>query len=212
MIGLGAMALMQLAGAGGVVAPCVESATVACDADSGHDYKWFARLVTGAGATPSTPLDDSSDFFAWTGEVGARPLGRVLATGVSFSQGQDVLGLWSVWSVGLFAEIDVTFVLLSGLWAYEPPPRFPFRLDLGSRLGVAYSQSSRPASDVEGGPQYNLIRPETQSYLELAVPLGEARMLSVMLRGAVDTSVNYETAFRWTGLAGVELSWSEVKR
>jgi hypothetical protein len=176
---------------------------------------WTARTLVGVGSVPRLPSDDRTGNFVMTAEVGHHPFpdgkeGGALCTGFSLSSATDFYGLWHVVTPGLFAKLDLTYIFLSGLWAYplEPDERnVPFRAHLGGRLGLGISESSRPAAEVPYASQYLLIRPELLSFVDLEVPLGSERVWSLVARGGVDTGVNLGTVFRWSVSAGLDYGW-----
>jgi hypothetical protein len=198
---------MARAGAECAASPPVESATSAGPAPL---HKWFLRGLSGWGGVPQLPADDRAPHLVLDLEIGAYPLGQIVSTGASASFALDAYRQWTVWSGGLFAQIHVTSLFLSGLWAYPYDPRqVPFRLDVGERVGIASSDSRRPANDVPDGPTYTLIRPELMTFAELGISIRPQRDLFFLLRAALDTSVNLETLFRASGSVGLEYSWGK---
>jgi hypothetical protein len=170
------------------------------------DPHYFFRALVGVGSVPNLPRDDESGNVVFTAEVGGHPLSGALATGVSISTASDMLGNWYVLVPGLFAELDLTYLFLTGFWTYDPPEEFPFRLELGSRLGLARSESFR--SEIPYAQPYTLFRPELGSFLDFAYPLCDCDQ-ALVLRTAVDTSVNIETAFRWSVSVGLKAAWGQ---
>ncbi|HEY4014463.1 MAG TPA: hypothetical protein VGM06_14075 [Polyangiaceae bacterium] len=171
-------------------------------------YPALVRTLVGLGRATRLPKDDDAPSVVMTVEVGEHPLGGALGTGISLSSALDSKGLWSVVTPGLFATLDLTYLFLSGLWAYEPPP-FAGRLRVGSRLGIAVSESYRPSGDVPYAPPYMLIRPELQSFVDLEWPLDRRQVYSLVGRAAIDTSVNLSDAFRWSFSAGIDYAWGQ---
>jgi hypothetical protein len=178
------------------------------------DSPHMVRLLVGLGYVPSLPMDDRSsnllpDDTMITTEIGGHPLSGALGTGVSISVTTDIRGYWTVLTPGLFAKLDLTYLLLSGLWRYTPPDDFPIRLQAGGRLGLGVSQSTRPKSDVPNAEQYVLIRPELLDFLDLEIPLGGDRIYSFVLRGAMDTPINLSGVYRWGISAGLSYGWGQ---
>jgi hypothetical protein len=180
---------------------------------------WFFRTMGGAGSAPDLPADDRSFDVVVTAEIGAHPLQGAFATGLSVSDTTDAAGHWSVVTPGLFGQIDLTYVFLSGLWAYAPPASFPFRLAIGSRLGMGVSESFRPNGlpAATYAPAYGLIRPELMSFFDVGVPLSFVdasspfwRRYAVVARASVDTAINVSTLYRWSGSIGLAVAWGEV--
>jgi hypothetical protein len=186
--------------------PCVLEC---CQAPFVHD--WFFRGLVGAGSVPNLPTDDRTGNMVLTAEVGAHPLQGAFATGFSLSNASDWKGHWSVVTPGLFGQLDLTYLLLSGLWAYQPQRDFPFRLAVGSRLGLGVSESFRPSDGLPAdtyAPAYRLLRVELMSFLDLDIPLTADRHYALVARAAVDTPVNVSSVFRWSGSVGISSAWS----
>jgi len=171
-----------------------------------------ARTLAGGGGVPSLPAYDRAPNLVVTTEIGHHPLqdrdegGAALGTGLSLSSVTDLAGRWAVLVGGPFAKVDLTYLFLTGLWAY-PVARFPVRVQLGGRLGVSISQSSFPQEGV--APPYTLVRPELQSFFDVEAPLGldRDRTWSVVGRVALDTGVNLSTVFRYSFSAGLDYGW-----
>jgi hypothetical protein len=172
---------------------------------------WFFRLLAGGGGVPRLPDDDRAGNVVYTAEIGHRPVagntGGALSTGFSISSAADAKSQWSVITPGLFAQLDLTYVLLSGLWARIPPSAFPVRLELGSRLGLGISQSFRPQQDLPYAQSFLLLRPELMSYLQVDVPLDKRHEYVLLARGAIDTSVNLGELYRYSFTGGFAYCW-----
>jgi hypothetical protein len=184
----------------------------ACDRDTSSlvcafTHRYFVRTLVGLGDAPDRPADDSGAGAVLTFEWGAFPLGNVLGTGLSVSSFLDTHRQWSVTTAGLFAKVDLTYLFISGLWAVVPDPAFPFRLQLGGRLGLAASESFRPKQDVPDIGPYVLARPEVESFVDFELPQPSDPRFSLLGRGALDTSVNLSTFFRWSFSFGVSYGW-----
>ncbi len=165
------------------------------------------RTLVGLGGVPSLPKDDNTGNLVLTTEVGGHPLTGALGTGVSISSTEDLKGLWSVVTPGIFAKLDLTYLFLSGLWACDPPPHFPLRIQMGSRLGLGISESFRASADVPVDSPYTLLRPELQSTLDFEMPLGGDRVYSLIARAAIDAPVNVSEVFRWSFSFGLGYGW-----
>jgi hypothetical protein len=170
-------------------------------------YPKMVRTLVGFGYVPKLPSDDRTANVSLTEEIGGHPLTGALGTGFSISSTTDLKGLWSVVTPGLFVKLDLTYLFLSGLWACSPSRIFPFRLQLGGRLGLGISESTRPKGDVPGAAQYVLLRPELQSFFDVEIPIGTDRIYSVVGRGAFDGSVNLSDVFRWSFSMGINYGW-----
>jgi hypothetical protein len=173
-------------------------------------YAWpaFVDTFVGFGSAPN-PFDFVS---ALTAEVGHRPFGGALSTGVSFSSATDVTGLWNVVTPGAFAKIDLTYVFLSGFWSVQPPRNTHVRVHLGGRVGMGVSQSFQRVVPTATDPylvdtSYVLVRPELESFVDLDVPLGARRAYSLIFRAAIDTPVTLDDLFRWTLCVGLGYAW-----
>jgi hypothetical protein len=178
--------------------------------DGRFSCDWFFKGFVGLGAVPHAPADDNKVSAVTTAEIGAFPLHGAFATGLSVSSASDWEGHWMVLTPGLFGQIDLTYVLLSGLYAYEPPPKFSFRLAIGSRIGLGISESFRPSDSnptEKYAPSYMLLRPEMMTYLDLEVPIPGCRYYAIVGRGALDTAVNMSNLFRWSGAIGLRSAW-----
>lgn len=170
--------------------------------------KWFARTLVGSGAAWQTPLDDRGPDLAETAEFGAYPLGGALAAGVSLSNASDLKNLWAVTTPGIFAKIDLTYWFLTGMYSCAPAPRrFPFRVQLGSRIGLGISESFRPLSDVPDVSPFKLLRPELLSFVDAEFPVPPEKHYAIVVRGGVDTSVNLSSLFRWSVSLGLAYAW-----
>jgi hypothetical protein len=99
--------------------------------------------------------------------------------------------------------------LLTGLWSYAPPDHFGWRLQVGGRLGLGISQSTRPSADVPYAVAYVLVRPELLDFVDLELPVGGCNAYSIVIRGATDTPVNLSSVFRWSVSAGVSYGWGQ---
>ena len=172
---------------------------------------WFFRILAGGGGVPELPRDDNAGHVVFTAEIGHQPVadktGGALSTGFSISSAEDANSHWSVITPGLFAQLDLTYVLLSGLWARVPPSSFPVRLNLGSRLGVGISESFRPQQDLPYAQSFLLLRPEVMSYLQVNVPLDDRHQYVIVARGAIDTSANLGELYRWSFAGGFAYCW-----
>jgi hypothetical protein len=170
---------------------------------------WSFRAFAGAGEVfAPVPHDDPHGAnVVLTSEIGYHLVGPAFVTGLSLSTAADVRGLWFVAVPGFFGQIDLTYLLTTGLRAYDPPSpgTVPFLLLLGTRLGLATSQSTY-ANEPNLAP-YTLVRPELGSYAEIDLLFG--RKWGPVLRGTIDTSVNLETAYRWNVSAGFITSWGK---
>jgi hypothetical protein len=190
--------------------PIEPTSRAATQADA-PPYRWFVRELIGGGDAKHLPLDDGVANWEVTGEVGGYPLGRVFATGLSVSYARDFYGHWMVFTPGLFAQINVTALLMSGLFAYDDDPqKVPFRIEWGERLGLGLSKSERPENDFPNSPSYQLWRPEVHSYVDVAVPLGREARHAIVGRGAIDTPVNLASLFRYSFSLGVEFAWEPI--
>lgn len=211
---LAALALPRLASAQSEPASSSEAGDVT-KYQAPFEYPHAVRMLVGLGYVPSLPSDDRSskylpDNMVMTAEIGGHPLSGALGTGFSVSTAMDVRGLWSVLTPGLFAKLNLTYLFLTGLWTYgPPPPAFPFRLKVGGRLGVGISQSTRPSGDVPNAATYVLIRPELLDFVDIEWPLGSDRAYSFVARGALDTPVNLSSVFRWSVSAGLSYGWGQ---
>ncbi len=187
------------------------SADVSAPGDGPFVHNWFFRTLLGLGDVPDLPANDRTGNAVLTAELGAHPLQGAFATGFSITNATDWKGSWEVVTPGLFGQIDLTYIFLSGFWAYPPPRDFCFRIALGTRLGVGFSESSRPSQPgqltLQYAPSYALWRPELMSFADVDWPLGRARRYAIVLRGAIDTSVNLSALFRWSGSLGVSMAW-----
>jgi hypothetical protein len=187
--------------------PCATEASEPPCARPPFVYPDLVRTLVGIGGAPMLPPDDRTANLVLTAEIGGHPLGGALGTGLSISSVLDFKQLWSVVTPGLFAKIDLTYLFLSGLWRIAPPPEFPFRLQLGGRLGLGVSESTRPSADVSYAVPYTLVRPELQNFADLEIPVDALHVYSFVLRGAIDTPVNLSGVYRWSFSTGLNYGW-----
>jgi hypothetical protein len=171
-------------------------------------HQYFVRTLVGGGQATSLPADDRSANTNLTFEWGSFPLMGSFGTGFSLSSALDGKEQWSVVTAGIFAKLDLTYLFISGLLGRTTPsPSFPYRLQFGGRLGVAASQSYRPTHDVPDTSSYTLVRPETESFFDFEKSLDAAAAYSLVVRGALDTSVNLSSLFRWSVSLGLNYGW-----
>jgi hypothetical protein len=174
-----------------------------------YTYPKFFQTLVGLGAANGA----GSTALVLTTEIGHRPLAGALGTGFSLSSATAVDGSWTVITPGLLAKLDLTYVFAGGLWAAPPPDDFPFRLQLGGRLGLAMSDSFPTKTPY--GASYLLFRPELQPFLDLEVlPFGLAclprdRIFSLIVRLALDAPVNLSDVFRFSGSIGLNYGWGD---
>jgi hypothetical protein len=124
------------------------------------------------------------------------------SAGASLAGGWDPGGQLLYAAAGLRFAIDLTYVFLSGLWStVDFDQCFPFHVTLGERLTIAYtdSRSIKPA--------YDLARVEAETALDFEVPIGRRRQHSVIVRGAIDSSVALDSTFRMLIQVGYGFSW-----
>jgi hypothetical protein len=188
--------------------PCTHAAS---EVDPLFPNPMVLRTLVGMGAAFQLPADDRAAAAFITAEVGGHPLTGAFGTGFSVSTAIDFRGLWSVFTPGIFAKLDLTYLLLSGLWRVAPSPEsFSWaHVQVGGRLGLAISESKRP-SEIPYSTQYFLLRPELETFLD--VEWAHCKRLrdiglTPMIRGALDTSVNYSDMFRWSVSLGLNYGW-----
>ncbi len=160
----------------------------------------YVRTLVGFGGVPDVP----SANMVLTMEVGHRPFLGALATGASFSSVSDLTGAYTVETLGVFAKLDLTYVICSHFWARHPSPSLPVRVQLGSRIGLGVSDSFGLT------PSYVLVRAEMQPFVDIEVPLDVHHTYSFVVRGALDTSVNFNALFRWSASIGFTYGWGHV--
>jgi len=159
---------------------------------------WYVRTLAGFGQL--SDVQSSSDLVLTT-EIGHRPFFGALATGASFSSSTDMNGAWTAVVVGAFAKVDLTYLFLSGVWSRRPPPSAWPRFQLGSRLGMAVSDSFGVK------PLYTLVRAEMEPFLDVEIPLDDDHVYAIVARFALDTSVSFNALFRWSGAIGFSYGW-----
>jgi hypothetical protein len=175
-----------------------------------YDYPRLVRTLLGTGGSGTQlPAGDRLGDVVMTTELGGHPFSGALGTGASLSSTLDIGGLWSVVTPGIFAKFDLTYVFLTGLWASAVPCDFPFRLQLGGRLGLSLSQSSRSRADLPSEQPYSLVRPELETFFDVERPLGTDRSWSLVARGAIDSAFNLSGIYRWSVSFGVSYGWGQ---
>lgn len=189
------------------LAPAVAmAADPQCSRDTCPPYahSMFVRTLVGLGGVPGVQSANAT----LTAELGGRPFSQppwdigAFSTGIGFTSTTDLTGRFSLMALGLFAKMDLTHNFLSGLWSVPPRRSFPFRLQIGARLGIAASESFSKES------HYVLVRPEMLYFLDLEVPVDDRRIHSILLRGALDTSVDTSDPFRWSLSIGLDYGWN----
>lgn len=163
------------------------------------------HLVGGAGGV----VEQNSRFHvaaAMGADLGHRPFGGALGTGVSFSSMTSLDGRWNVLSLGLQGKVDVLYVLASHFWTRRPP-LLPLRLLGGGRLGVDFSVSqAKPSTPQQPEAPYMLLFPNAQLFVDFEVPLNCARTFYLIGRAAFDVGLNSDLQ-RWSALAGLGYGW-----
>jgi hypothetical protein len=175
-----------------------------------YAYPFFTQVLAGVGAAPTGGAPNRPGVaVAFTTEIGHRPFGAALGTGFSISEATEVSGAWTVVVPGLFAKIDLAYLFAGGLWTSRPPDSFPFRLLLGGRVGLAVSESFPSRTQVPFGSPFMLVRAELQPFLDFEWPpcFVKDRAFSLVVRGALDTSVNLSDVFRWSASLGLNYGW-----
>jgi hypothetical protein len=165
----------------------------------------FLRLVAGGGGLflgSGGHGDVSIDF-------GFHPFAGAFSTGIWTSGA--FAEHWLVVSGGIFMQLDLTYVAVSGLWSHNPRATWPFRVQVGGRLGLDGSRSVQPRPELPDPPPYQLMRPAVHAYVNIEVPLTDhAPRLAWVLRGTVDLSVNLLTAFRWNVSTGLSFGFDPL--
>jgi hypothetical protein len=158
-------------------------------------YSWAknATAYVGAGGVPNW----HGSYFIFTADWGLHPFDGAFSTGTSISVAADFHQSWSLGALGVFVQLDLTYLFLSGLWAVDPPADFPFRLQLGSRVGVDVSRSVQTRPELTEPQVYWLARPSLHSYLDLEFPIPGARHFCIVLRSAIDTPASLHTIYRY---------------
>ena len=98
---------------------------------------------------------------------------------------------------------------MTRFWFIKPPDSIPVHVQLGARLGLAFSESIPSKVAEAWASPYVLIRPELHWFLDIETPFGESRAHTWVIRLAVDTPVsmagNIKDIFRWT--VGLGMAW-----
>ncbi|MBK7864202.1 MAG: hypothetical protein IPJ65_37520 [Archangiaceae bacterium] len=172
--------------------------------------RYFHFLAEGGGV----PSVEKSGHLGTSVDWGLYPFDGAFSTGMSAQLGAAITGpRWVLFQLGLFARLDLTWLLLTGFWRDDgAPDRFPFRVQVGSRLGIDWSQSTLTLPGQEGGTSYTLLRPVLHSFLDLQLPLPghDWGQHAVFVRASVDTPVNLSTVIRWGLSVGFALGYGEA--
>ncbi len=179
----------------------------------------YFRVVAGAGRAVQVPLDDNNASSTLSFEIGHYPLGGALGTGFSHVVDGGFKGYWSVVTPGIFAALDLTYLMMSGFWRSPPEPHY-FRLRLGARLGLGISQSTTPIVYGNLGPTapaYVLARPELEPFFDVEVLCPKHREYAAFIRASADTGVNLVEMYRWSVALGLSYGFDvagsgEMKR
>lgn len=158
-------------------------------------YSWAKNVTAyvGAGGVPNW----HGSYFIFTADWGLHPFDGAFSTGTSASFAVDWHRTWLLGALGVFVQLDLTYLFLSGLWAVDPPADFPFRLQLGSRVGVDVSESYQTRPELAEPQSYVLVRPALHSYVDLEFPIPGARHFCLVLRAAIDTPASLGTIYRY---------------
>lgn len=165
----------------------------AANAAGPYSYPKYITAFAGAGGVPLY----SGAYFIHTVDWGLHPFDGAFSTGTSFSVAADFHRVWSLGAAGVFVQLDLTYLFLSGLWAVQPPAHFPFRVQLGSRVGLDVSRSEMDRPELPEPEIYWLVRPALHNYVDVEIPIGSARRFTLVLRAAIDTPANLSTVYRW---------------
>jgi hypothetical protein len=176
-------------------------ANAAVDPPTPYVYTSYVHAFAGMGAVPGA----HTPFFVTTIDVGRHPFGGAFSAGVSGSFASDPSAGWMLGAFGVQLRLDLTYLFLSGFWAERFDPCFPIHIQLGARLGAALSEATALH------PSYWLARFELQPELDVEVPLGRRRVSSVIVRGALDSSMSLDGLFRWSILVGYGFAWGQPK-
>lgn len=187
-----------------MVTPLLLALALATAADQPPPTFGFSRFLRTTVALGSVPRVGGR-FLADTLEWGLRPFEGAFATGLSLTGGGDALNRWFTFTGGVFLELDLTYLFLTGFWAVKPPKWFPFRLHLGTRIGIDFSASWQPRDEEPSPRPYQLLRPALHTFVDLELPLGPRTDLSLFLRGSMDTPMNVSSVYRWS--LGVGFCW-----
>ena len=177
-------------------------------------YWWYADTLVGLGAATTPALEGPTIVFA--ADVAERPFGGSLSMGMSLRADVDTRGLWNVITPGVFAKVDLTYVILTAFWSIRHPADFPVRLVAGIGVGLAVSQSyfdetSSGVDAYQAHTAYTLARPQLSPTLDIEYPLPFAkRHYTVVVRGTFDAPINFTTIFRFGVLAGISVSWDHI--
>lgn len=168
----------------------------------------YVRILLGGGGVPL--VDGPSMGFG--GEWGAHAFGGAFSTGFSWSLEGALNGRWVVTVPGLFVQLDLTYVLLSGFWNHAPPADFPFRVQVGERLGLGISSSFPPPEAEPWASPYLLMRPELHTFVDVAFPFGGDPYRLLFVRAALDsaTTVVSIVPFRWSVSVGMTWGWGDT--
>jgi hypothetical protein len=170
-------------------------------------FPYFAGMFVGGGGVPLLPRP----FVTTTAEIGQHPLTGALLSGLSVSSATSG-NEWSVLTPGIFARIDLTYLFRSGFWTVEPTPSW-IHFDLGARIGLGLSQSFQHIPLAKAESDYSLIRPELQSTFDCemwpfaSAPFPRARHYALVVRGALDNSVDLGQVLRWSLAMGLHYGW-----
>ncbi|MBL8950394.1 MAG: hypothetical protein JNK82_06435 [Myxococcaceae bacterium] len=157
------------------------------------------RHTLGLGAVPLVP-----GLYWGSGlDVTFRPFRGAFIAGGSGTYHHDLEGRWLGASGGLFFALDLTYVLVSLGWSQEPRRDFPFRWLIGSRIGFGGTVSWLRRPELENPAGYQLVRPETCSWVDLEWVPDHDR--TYFIRFAIETPVNLSTVFR--GFIAVGVAW-----
>lgn len=186
---------------GALAAALLLSVSASAAAPAGYSTPKNVTAFVGAGGVPNW----HGSYFIFTTDWCLHPFDGAFSTGTSFSIAADFHQTWSLGSAGVFVQLDLTYLFLSGLWAVQPPATFPFRIQLGSRVGVDVSRSEQTRPELTEKQVYWLLRPVLHSYLDVEVPIPGARHIAIVLRAALDTPASLGTIYRYNFSLGV--SW-----
>jgi hypothetical protein len=177
-------------------------------------YWWYADVLLGAGAAATPTLEGPT--VAMTTEVAERPFGGSLSTGISLVSTVDTAGRWNAMAPGIFAKVDLTYVILTGFWSVRQPcATFPVRIVAGFGVSMAITQSyfnedSTGVDAYQAHTSYVLVRPQFSPTLDVEVPFGPNKHYAIVMRGTFDAPINFNTIFRFSASAGISVSWERI--
>ena len=163
--------------------------------------RWSVRALAGAGGQTSTGTVGGILYV----EGFAHPFLGALGIGLSISAlyaGDKFL----VASAGFSLELDIAYLVASGLWSSGAVRDPGLGVSLGARLGMSYGRVQHEVPWAMDTSVFDVFRPEWTFYVDVDVPIGDLAVITVRPL-ALDAPVDLANVARWSVAVGAGVAW-----